>query len=102
LWRFRSWCWNFKPKTGVVLSLLLDLRDCRPAVHCGCARYLKTPEEPKRDPKKVVAHQAGRQCCAVPPPSAESTATVPPFSMRGVPAIAANSREGSRLLRFWV
>jgi hypothetical protein len=26
----------------------------------------------------------------------------PRFSMRGVPAIAANPREGSRLLRFWV
>jgi len=27
-------------------------------------------------------------------PSAESTAKVPPFSMRGVPAIAADPREG--------
>jgi hypothetical protein len=35
-------------------------------------------------------------------PSAKSTAKVPPFSMRGVPAIAANPREGSRLLRFRV
>jgi len=35
-------------------------------------------------------------------PFAKSTAKGPPFSMRGVPAIAANPREGSRLLRFWV
>jgi hypothetical protein len=27
---------------------------------------------------------------------------VPPFSMRGVRVIAANPRDGSRLLRFWV
>jgi hypothetical protein len=35
-------------------------------------------------------------------PFAKSTAKGSPFSMRGVPAIAANPREGSRLLRFWV
>ena len=33
---------------------------------------------------------------------ARSRAKALPFSMRGVPAIAANSREGSRLLWFWV
>jgi hypothetical protein len=36
------------------------------------------------------------------PDVARSTAKAPPFSMRGVPAIAANPREGSRLLRFWL
>jgi hypothetical protein len=38
----------------------------------------------------------------VPVPHPVRKSKVPPFSMYGGPAIAANSRDGSRLLRFWV
>ena len=72
-------------------------------------------EEPKRDPKRLwrtrlddgwTPKTLGRkpELNVIPSrlPFAKSTAKGPPFSMRGLPAIAANPREGSRLLRFWV
>jgi hypothetical protein len=45
--------WDFKPKTGVVLSLLLFPAIAGPPHIVDCARYLQTPEEPKRDPKRL-------------------------------------------------
>jgi hypothetical protein len=53
-----------------------------------------------RDPKRLWRIKP--MLCRSRLPSAKSTAKVAPFSMRGVPAITANSRDGSRLLRFWV
>ena len=76
--------------------------------------YVQALEEPKRDPKRLwrtrldddrasrpqtgpqnLGAHAGTQCYSVPPSIRKSTAKGPPFSMRGVPAIAAP-------LRFWV
>jgi hypothetical protein len=77
--------------------------------------YAQALEEPKRDPKRLwrtrlddgsaSRPQTGLQKSwgawpelnVIPSglPSAKSTAKGPPFSMRGVPAIAANPREGS-------
>jgi hypothetical protein len=54
------------------------------------------------DPKLLWCIKTDVNVVPVPPPvpSPESTAKVRPFSMRGVSAIAANPREGPRLLRF--
>jgi hypothetical protein len=50
----------------------------------------------------AAAHQVGRQCRAGPAPVRKINSKGPPFSMRGVRAIAANPRDGSRLLQFLV
>jgi hypothetical protein len=49
----------------------------------------------------AAAHQVGRQC-AGPAPVRKINSKGPPFSMRGVRAVAANPRDGSRLLQFLV
>jgi hypothetical protein len=97
LCRFRSWCLGLQPKTGVVLSVLLQLPRLRPAVHGDRARYVQAPEEPTRvahragrwsrlpsancTPKKLGAHQAGTQYRSVPP------------SIRKINSIEANRGE---------
>ena len=89
--------WAFNPKLVVLrLSLLLKLPPLPGTPHC---ESVQTPEEPMRDPKTLWRIRPDVNVVSVRLPSAESTAKVPPFSMRGVPAIAANPREGSRLRR---
>ena len=46
----------------------------------------------------AAAHQVGRQCCAGPPPVRKINSKGPPFSMRGVRAIAANRARARRVV----
>jgi len=105
LCRFPSWCLELLPKTGVVLSLLLDLPrlPARPALWilyhtykllksqsgtlkgCGAPGWTMVPPPVRKlDPKNLEAHAI--QCFSVPPFIRKINSKGPPFSMRGVPA----------------
>jgi hypothetical protein len=62
------------------------------------ARYVQAAEEPKRDPKRLWRIRPDVNVVPAPPPIRKINSR----SQCSVLAIAANSREGSRLLRFWV
>jgi hypothetical protein len=69
---------------------------------CGAPGWTAVPPPVHKLDPKILGRMPELNVVPSRVPSTKSTAKVPPFSMRGVPAIAANPREGSRLLRFWV
>ena len=69
---------------------------------CGAPGWTTVPRPVRKLDPKILGRMPELNDIPSRLPFAKSTAKGSPFSMRGVPAIAANPREDPRLLQFWV